>query len=176
MSLKTRLNCSALLHQILIGLCLLSVLLYAADRSTHNRERRLFSDALEAADAGRWYWDLESDELVWDDQMFNLFGKIRHHWTPNYSGFEACIHPYDRVRVHEKVVKAIAERGGYQAVFRIVTASGEIKEIRAAALVSRDGRYMTGINLPADPREGNFRRHRSSTLELLIPSIAQSNE
>jgi hypothetical protein len=148
---------SGYLHTILIVLGGLSIPIYLAERCSYSNEREKFSLSLHAADAGRWYWNLETNELFWDDQMFILFGRIKEHWTPNYGGFEAAIYPEDRDRVTARVLKAIDERGGYQDIFRIVTASGEVREIRAAAMVSKDGKHMTGINLPAIHRNGNFK-------------------
>jgi PAS domain-containing protein len=148
---------SGYLHTILIVLGGLSLPLYLVEQCSHGKELKKFSLSLHAADAGRWYWNLETNQLFWDDQMFVLFGRIKEHWTPNYGGFEAALHPEDRDRVNSRVLKAIEERGGYQDIFRIITGSGEVKEIRASAMVSPDGKYMTGINLPAIHRNGNFK-------------------
>ena len=126
-----------------------SVAFYVVERRTAKSDRESFNNALMAADAGRWYWDLKTNDLFWDDQMFILFGRVRGHWSPNYGGFESCIHPEDRDRVNRHVLEAIRLRTGYHDIFRIVTASGEIREIRASARVSPDGRSMSGICLPA---------------------------
>lgn len=160
--MKLRLPLSEMLHLLLLVLGGLSVPLYCVERVHYRHEAREFALALKAADAGRWYWDLKTNELFWDDQMFVLFGQIKEHWTPNYGGFEESLVPEDRDRVNAKVLQAIAEKGGYQDVFRIVTATGEVKEIRASAMVSPDGRFMTGINLPAIPRNGNFKASKST--------------
>lgn len=152
-----RFTASKALNSLLILLGYISIHMYLWERHTYTGEMARFEQSLEAADAGRWYWDLEENKLFWDDQMFILFGRIKEHWNPNYGAFEAAIHSEDRDRVTARVLKAIEERGGYQDIFRIVTASGEVREIRAAAMVSKDGRYMTGINLPAIHRNGNFK-------------------
>jgi PAS domain-containing protein len=152
-----------LLNTTLLVLGGLSIPLYVAERVKNSHDREAFSEALEAADAGRWYWDLTTDELKWDDQMFRLFGRDRSTWKPTYEGFDNCLHPDDRARVREKVGRAVAERGGYHDTFRVITDEGDVIEIRASGLVSRSGEYMTGLNLPVKPREGNFRRERSET-------------
>lgn len=151
---SNRLRASIILHHLVLALGWVSVPLYVLERWHYSNEREKFSLALEAADAGRWYWDLQRNELKWDAQMFVLFGQIEKHWTPNYGGFENCLHPEDRERVSALVLAAIANRTGYQDIFRIITASGDVKEIRAAAKVSKDGTYMTGICLPAIHRNG----------------------
>lgn len=151
-----RFTISKTLNVLLIALGYVSVPLYMWERHVYTIEREKFQSALVAADAGRWYWNLDQKEIFWDDQMFILFGRVKGDWNPNHGAFEAIIHPEDRDRVNARILKAIEDRGGYQDIFRIVTSSGEVREIRAAAMVSRDGRYMTGINLPAIHRSGNF--------------------
>jgi PAS domain-containing protein len=163
MSDNHRTRVSVGLHYVLILVCAISITLYFVDRIQHEKELRQFSESLEAADAGRWHWDLERDVLHWDDQMFRLFGRDKQQWTSGYDGFSSFLVPEDRERVNAKVDRAILERGGYHDVFNVITDAGEVRAIRAAALVSRDGSYMTGICMPVVPREGNFHRERSST-------------
>lgn len=154
---------NAILHGVLNVVMVASMMAYVIERIAHYRTKEQFAEALEAADAGRWYWDLQTWEVKWDDQMFRLFGQDRETLKPNYEGFEKCLHPDDRERVRRKVARAIEERGGYHDTFRAITNTGEIREIRAAGLVSRDGTYMTGIHMPVTPREGNFMLERSET-------------
>ena len=162
MSCKRRMHTSAVLHVLLIALGWISIPLYLWEGYNHKKSIEQFGEALIAADAGIWFWNLETNELVWDDQMFVLFGRIREHWSPDYGGFESTLHPEDKDRVNAQVLKAIEQRGGYHDIFRIITASGEVREIRASAKVSRDGKYMTGINLPAISTPGNFKYTKST--------------
>lgn len=151
------------LQKLLLCALLLNCALYVIERVRHHRTQVIFGEALEAADAGRWYWDLENATVLWDDQMFRLFGQDKENWDPTYRGFESVLHPDDRQRVKDKVTRAILERGGYNDTFRVIRSDGSVVEIRASGLVSRDGTYMTGVNLPVRPREGNFLRERSET-------------
>jgi PAS domain-containing protein len=144
---------SIALHRALILLGLLSIPLYLWERSHYAEEKSKFSLALHAADAGRWFWDLRTGEIHWDEQTFRLFGVVGEN-PINLESFLALIHESDRQRVKESVDRAVANRGGYQDVFRIVLPCGEIREIRAAGMVNITGEYMTGINLPAIHKTG----------------------
>lgn len=161
MSNNTRSGWSNTLHSFLIMLCFGSIVLYILEISRRDDELRRFEVALEAADAGRWYWDLKTDTLECDTTMLRLLGRDKSSWSPRWAGFESIIIPEDRERVRSKVEQAIKDRGGYQDVFGVVTEAGEIIYIRASAMVSRDGQYMAGVNLPAIPRNGNFKRTTS---------------
>lgn len=137
-----------LLHRLILILGALSIPLYLWERAHYVEERSRFSIALQAADAGRWFWNLSSGEVYWDDQMFTLFDTGKRG-PVTIDSFMEFIHPVDKERVKLGIGKAIASRGRYQDIFRIVTPSGEIREIRAAGMVNETGVYMTGINLPA---------------------------
>jgi PAS domain-containing protein len=175
MNKPARRKTSHTLHLALIAIAACSIPLYVMERVKSHQEKTLFAEALEAADAGRWYWDLKTGELLWDDHMFRLFGKSKSSWTQKFDSLEASIHPEDVERVKIKIDKAIAERGGYHDTFRIITESGEVREIRASALVSKNRKYMTGLNLPVKPREGNFIRDKSYG-GYGIPSLVRKSE
>lgn len=117
----------------------------AESRSAETR----FKLALVAADAGRWIWDLRTNRVDWDAQMFHLYGRNPMDWDPSYEGFESCLVPEDVARVRELVERSVAERSGYQAIFRVVGDDGRIRTIRASGRVDPTGSYMTGICLPA---------------------------
>lgn len=140
--------------QLVIGLLLsmtgwLSLPLYLWERNNRDFEREKFAVALKAADAGVWFWNLEDNSLYWDNQMFALYGVTKSKWTPNYDSFFGTLHPNDRDLVQALVEEAIERRTGYQAIFKVVGDDEVIREIRASGRVSRDGRWMTGICLPA---------------------------
>lgn len=127
----------------------LSLPLYLWEHNTRSFEREKFAVALAAADAGVWFWNLEDNSLYWDDQMFRLYGVSKSKWTPDYNGFFNCLHPNDRDMVQSLVEEAIERKTGYQAIFKVIGDDEVIREIRASGRVSRDGKYMTGICLPA---------------------------
>ncbi len=171
MSEHHRIATSKILHALLIAVAGLSIPLYfIQERNKLQENIEHFGEALAAADAGRWYWHLDSGELLWDDQMFTLFGKSKKNWSPNCGGFEDALHPEDKDRVNALVKKAIADRGGYQDVFRVVADTGEVRNIRSSGMVSNDGTYMTGLCLPAINRPGNFIRTKVVP-PALIPGV-----
>lgn len=138
------------MHILLLVLGALSIPLYLWERHAYQEERGKFYMALQSADAGWWFWDLRSNKVEWGRQMFSLF-EMEGESPLTLDQFYSAIHEEDRGRVRAAIEWAVATRNGYQDIFRINTPSG-VKEIRAAGAVSADGRYMTGINLPAIQR------------------------
>lgn len=98
---------------------------------------------------GVWYWDLETGELHWDEQMFRLFGVDPETFGGRYEDFARTLHPDDLVKVSHMVQHSVHTHGGCQAKFRAGPDMENLREILASGHVSPDGKYMTGICQPA---------------------------
>ena len=144
---KSRKNISNILHVLLLVLGGLAPLLYMYEIKKSNTYEELFKTSISAADAGRWVWDLKTGDLEWDDQMFKLFGRSRASWGGDYDSFVACLHPEDAEKVTSEINTCIAEKRAYKAVFRVVTEKGEVRLISTSGKLTKNGKYMTGINL-----------------------------
>jgi hypothetical protein len=143
------------LHAVLLILGGLGPVAYLWERSHTSNQNELMRTAVDAAGAGRWVWYLKTNTLVWDDQMYVLFGKDKNTWTPDYTNFLSCIHEDDRAVVKHEIDRCIKEQRSYQAVFRIITDAGETKYIRAAGKVAANGTFMAGINMTQIEANGN---------------------
>jgi PAS domain S-box-containing protein len=106
--------------------------------------------ATSAAHLGIWDWDIQKNELVWDDRMYQLYGIKREKFAGAYEAWLAGIHPDDR-RASDEVSRQ-AQRGEreYDTEFRVVWPDGTIRHLRAYAVIVRDpaGKplRMTGTN------------------------------
>ncbi|UQA60287.1 sensor histidine kinase [Polyangium aurulentum] len=87
-----------------------------SQRKDLERTLRNSRDKLELAIAstgiGLWSWDLETDEITWDETMRCLFE--REQAPSSYAEYLALIHPDDRAHVHEIVQRAI-QTGNYES-------------------------------------------------------------
>ena len=110
------------------------------------------SMAAEVAELGVWSWTPESNELQWNDRMFELYqqpSELRDGGL-HYKHWRMRIHPDDLARTEESLQAAIEGRGVYDPVFRIVLPDGRERSVQAGAQVERseDGTLLrvTGIN------------------------------
>ena len=55
-----------------------------------------FNQALEAASAGVWEWNLKNNELFWSDELWHLSGLKKGEEKPTFKLLENSIHPDDR--------------------------------------------------------------------------------
>src|SRR4051794_11934908 len=103
-------------------------------------QRLRFELAIDAAEIGSFDWDLVSGRLVWDDRLVALFGYERDTFAETIEAFTARLHPDDLPRVDEALRTAIETCGGYEAEYRVVLPSGEIRWIRARGRAVADDR------------------------------------
>ncbi len=89
---------------------------------------------------GCWEWTLESDEILWSDNLFRIFGLEPGAVAPTPSFVVSRIHPDDRARIGELLRTLRAEgpsdRG---AEYRIVRDDGSIRTLRVNVAIASDG-------------------------------------
>ncbi len=94
--------------------------------------------AARAGGVGIWDYDLVSGELVWDEQMFSLYGITKAEFSGAYDAWQAGLHPEDRERGDAEIHAAIRGENEFDTEFRVVWPDGSVHHIRALALVTRD--------------------------------------
>ncbi|WP_133010358.1 CHASE domain-containing protein [Marinomonas flavescens] len=108
--------------------------------------------AANVAQLGIWIWHVQTDELDWNDMMFQIYqkpitlrekGLMYQHWVE-------CLHPDDKVAFDVALQEALNNGGEFDQMFRIVLPNNNVRYIQARAYVEQDrqGRAvsLTGIN------------------------------
>ncbi|MBU0622321.1 MAG: PAS domain S-box protein [Gammaproteobacteria bacterium] len=99
---------------------------------------------------GVWDWDLQKNELVWDDRMYELYGVKREEFSGAYEAWLQGIHPDDRVPSDEISKQAQSGEREYDTEFRVVWPDGSIHYLKAYGQFVRDAEgkplRMTGVN------------------------------
>jgi signal transduction histidine kinase/methyl-accepting chemotaxis protein len=106
--------------------------------------------ATKSAKIGVWEWDVLENKLIWDDQMYALYGVKKSDFSGAYDAWINGLHPDDKEKGNEDIKKALSGEKDFDPVFRVVWPSGEIRYIQAYAIVERDDlkkpKKMIGIN------------------------------
>jgi PAS domain S-box-containing protein len=120
-----------------------------SEESLRESQERL-TLATESASIGIWEWDLATNSLVWDRQMYKLYGVPEAGFSEGYDFWQKGVHPEDRNRAEEELAAALDGRGDFHTEFRVVWPNGEVHDIEAHGLVQRDGTRasirMIGVN------------------------------
>ncbi len=107
------------------------------EEELHVLTDRLFL-ATRAGGVGIWDYDVVHNTLVWDDQMFALYGITREQFGGAYEAWQAGLHPDDRTLGDEEFQKALRGEKDFNTEFRVLWADGSTHYIRALAIVQRD--------------------------------------
>ncbi len=106
--------------------------------------------ATHSAQMGIWDWDIQKNQLIWDDQMFMLYGVNKEEFREAYETWLYGIHPDDRDRSNEVSQKAVNGEGEYDTEFRVVWPDGSVHWLKADGQVFRDETgqaiRMVGLN------------------------------
>jgi PAS domain S-box-containing protein len=118
--------------------------------------------AIEAAGIGSFDWDLVTGRLQWDERLLELFGYDAHDFDESIEAFNERLHPDDVARVAAALEGSISNCGDFEAEYRIVRPSGELRwvQARGRALCDEAGRAVRLLGAAYDTtavREGEAR-------------------
>ncbi|VGO19811.1 PAS domain S-box protein [Pontiella sulfatireligans] len=111
--------------------------------------------ATQAAQVGIWEYEFPTDRLIWDEQMFRLYGVDREQFKDCLDSWRKTILPEDLPRVETEFGGAIEGGHSFDTAFRVVWKDGSIHYIRALATVEKksDGEpvRVVGTNWDVTP-------------------------
>jgi PAS domain S-box-containing protein len=112
------------------------------DGSRPPPDRFVLDRAEQLAQTGSWDWNLETDVVLWSDNMFRLLGLEPQEITPTPEYVVGRIHPEDRERVEQKLEAARAVGTLPDVTYRITMPDGSVRSVRsfAAAADEAEGR------------------------------------
>lgn len=93
---------------------------------------------MENGNIGVWEWNLETDEVFWDERMEKMFGLKSGTFGGTYKAFEQLVNEEDLSHIQKAVSKALEKDLPYETVFRIKFDDNQTKYISTKALVNKD--------------------------------------
>jgi len=122
-------------------------------KKTQKDLRRLkerFELAINSAHIGIWDWHIKNNTLLWDKNMFDLFGIKHEGFDFRYESWMQLIHPDDQLCLESEIQNAIEFHRPFRSEFRINHPSAGVKCIRIFANVIEDKEgkpvRMIGVN------------------------------
>lgn len=124
-------------------------------RLLHEREEQVRL-ATEAAQIGLWYWDVPTDNLVWNSMGRKLFG-IPPGTKMSYSVLLQALHPDDREHADNLMRMSFEKKTPYRTDYRVVWPDGSVHWLSALGKSEYDaeGRVtrMMGVVVDIDARK-----------------------
>ena len=112
-----------------------------------------FSLALEAAFIGVWEFNGDSNALIWDDRMHDIYKVSKEEFTGSVNDWIACVHPEDFERTNELLQKSLETAEDFFADFRIIWPNNEVRWISANARVINDEGVLRVVGANIDITE-----------------------
>ncbi|MEI7811510.1 MAG: PAS domain S-box protein [Ignavibacteria bacterium] len=113
--------------------------------------------AVQAGGIGIWDYDVVNDKLLWDEQMYLLYGIKEKNFGGAYETWRSGLHPEDMGRRDKEIQMALSGEKDFDTEFRVIWEDGTIHNIRAMALVQRDSLgnplRMIGTNWDVTPQK-----------------------
>jgi PAS domain S-box-containing protein len=121
----------------------------SSEASLAESQKRL-ALATESAHIGIWDWDVAANTMIWDAQMYALYGIREQDFSGAVDAWQKGLHPEDRNRAEAELAAALDGSKDFRTHFRIVWPVGEVRHIEAQGLVQRAGDgsplRMIGVN------------------------------
>ncbi|MFZ4398721.1 MAG: PAS domain S-box protein [Bacteroidales bacterium] len=106
--------------------------------------------ATRAGGVGVWDYDIVNNILLWDDQMFEIYGVDKKNACNAYKTWRTGVHPEDIVRTDSEIKKAIDGEKEFNTEYRIIWPDGSVHNVRVLATVQRNDKgvalHMIGTN------------------------------
>lgn len=103
---------------------------------------------LEASRIGVWEMDVGSDELIWDERIYSLYG-LSPATPVTGELWRTLVHPDDVDAIDEGMRQAIENQSSYTGRFRVTRPDGKIVHFRTVGTAFRDQKnkmFLLGVN------------------------------
>ncbi len=94
--------------------------------------------ATRAGGVGIWDLDIVNNHLIWDDQMYKLYGISESEFVGAYESWANAIHPNDKYNSELALELALNNEKEYSLMFRVIWKDNSIHYIQASAQIYRD--------------------------------------
>ncbi|SHM73149.1 PAS domain S-box-containing protein [Bradyrhizobium lablabi] len=133
-------------------------------RLVESEQRR--SLAIAAGKMGSWDWDWTNGDCLWDEGQYQILGVDSGSFELTPGNIQSVFHPDDLHELREAWASFARGAKSYEAEFRIVRPTGEVRWCTgsAAASTDKDGRVIRVSGVTVDITERKQAEERQSLL------------
>jgi PAS domain S-box-containing protein len=125
-----------------------------AEEKLRGDETRLHL-ALVAAKGGVWEWNLQTNENIWSEELWKVYGLEPYSCEPSYEAWLQTVHPDDREAASQAVQKAAQDGSELYAEWRVRDMDGTDRWVmsRGQPICEADGQVIRYIGTVLDITE-----------------------
>src|SRR6201981_1072246 len=130
-------------------------------------------EAQRVAHLGYWVWDLQTNQLIWSDETYRIFGLSPQEGLVDLDKVREMIHPDDRETVFRTAEEAARSGVRADCEHRLFRPNGEMRVVHSLADLKRDasGRPHKMFGTTQDITE---RKRAEEELQLLYRDLQES--
>ncbi len=152
----------------------------ASQKAQEDLLQRL-SLATDSAEIGIFEIDLNTNEVIWDDKMYEIYGYQKDQSLNLYKTYFKAIHPDDAARMAEIIAELLSSRKEINgAIYRIILPNNSVRYIESHAIIkkSESGRVLSLIGTNRDITEDILGQEKIKSQNKVLREIAfiQSHE
>ncbi len=145
-----------------------------AEKALQRSEARL-AEAQRIAHLGNWDWDITTNELLWSDEVYRIFGIASQQFGVTHESFLNYVHPEDRPFVEQAINEALYEEKRCNLDYRIVLPDGTVRMVHQEAEVTLD-EHQQPIRMVGTVHDITERKRAEDELRALSNEIVRSQE
>ncbi len=121
---------------------------------------------------GIWVWDLKSDVLEWNDQMYHIMDVDKSSFNKSYDDFSRIVHPDDLAKLEFEVGKSLEGKGAFYVEFRVICTNGDIRFVSGRGDIISDEHgnpiRVIGTNLDITERMEMLEKLKAKQTQLQV--------
>ncbi len=128
--------------------------------------------ALEAASAGAWEWDLQTNANVWSEELWKVYGLEPYSCEPSYETWRQLIHPDDLPGAEQAVQEAARQGIELSGEWRVCRSDGTERWLisRGHPILNADGRVGRFLGIVLDITERKLAEETRSRFAAIVES------
>ncbi|WP_248515328.1 PAS domain-containing sensor histidine kinase [Salinarchaeum laminariae] len=130
--------------------------------------------ALGGASPAIWEWNVDTDELVWNESMHGILGYDPGEFSGDFTEFVEMIHPDDHATVFEGVAEARNADSVTSVDVRVADKSGEYRWIDLRGKIVEDDGATKMIGLARDVTDRETYRHELERRREMIERLHEA--
>jgi PAS domain S-box-containing protein len=145
---------------------------HQAEERLRQSERRL-AEAQQVAHIGSWERDLRTNQVIWSDELYRLFGVREHEIDLSYEQFLNRLVPEEVDRARKLVTEAIRERRPFSVDYRIIRADGSIRVLhdRGSVILNEQGAPIRLVGTCQDVTERREAEQELQRQKVILQTI-----
>lgn len=137
-------------------------------------EKRL-ADAQQMAHIGSWEWNIETNEIHWSDELYNIYGLTRKNFGGTYDAYLERIHPDDREHARKAIEESLRSFQPFHFEHRVLLPNGTVRIVEARGEVISN-EEMKPVKMIGTSQDITERKKADEAVRALAKRVVEAQE